>query len=382
MKTLSNLFEQMVDPENMINIAYVAMKARGKGAYMRRYYEQGKIPPKLIQLRNELIKGEAIVPKPRKLKDIYEASADKHREILPPSDEEHIVHHLICNVFMPILSKGMYEYTVASIPGRGGYYGKKHMERWIKSFGNTRMYVLKLDIHHFFQTIDRRILYYKLSRHSKDVRFNIMLQRVIWHDSPCIMQDIMPENNVGIPIGFYTSQWFANFYPQDFDHYIKQDLKIEYYMRYMDDMVLMSPDISKLHEALWAIQKYLDRELGLKLKDSKTQLFQFSYIDENTEKEKGQPIDFMGFKFHRNRTTLRKSTLKRMRTKANKIHKQMKLHKRINWYSATQAISLMGRTNGTDTYGYTLRYLLTKKDLSILKSIVSEHSKRLNKRRS
>ena len=376
MFSMSNLFERLIDPETMKSVAYTAMKARGKGAYYREYYSNNQVPPELIRLREALIMGEAIPPCKRNPKIIYEASADKYREILPPTDDEHIVHHLICNAFLPVLTRGMYEYSVASIPGRGGFYGKKHMERWIHSF-DSPMYVLKLDIHHFFQSINRSILYYKLIRHSRDKRFNSILVKVLWHDCPELLDGVTPSKNTGIPIGFYTSQWFANYYLQDFDHFIKEDLHVEYYMRYMDDMVLISPDIDKLKESLSDISDYLSN-IRLQLKDSKTQLFMFSYT--YNDKEYGNFIDFMGFTFHCNRTCLRKSTLKRIRRKCINIIKRKRQHKSISWYASTQTLSVLGRLTDTDTYAYSKKYLLKNSDKYKLRRIVSKHSKILNKK--
>ena len=85
--------------------------------------------------------------------------------------------------------------------------------------------------------------------------------------------------------GNYTSQWFANFYLQDLDHYIKEDLKIPYYIRYMDDMVLFHRNKKELHKARVKIEEFLKNE-DLKLKEN-WQLF----------KTDSRPIDFLGYKF-------------------------------------------------------------------------------------
>lgn len=259
-----------------------------------------------------------------------------------------------------MFKKSMYEFCVASFPKRGGSYGKKFMEKWIKSYHGKKLYVLKLDIHHFFDSIDRRILFEKLSVRIKDERFKEILRKIIWYDGN--------ENNIGIPIGFYTSQWFANFYLKDFDYFIKQQLKIPHYMRYMDDMILLCPNKRKLRKAFCEIVEYL-KTLSLEI-NGNYQIFRFSYLDKSG-KEKGRAIDFMGYVFHVNRVTIRKKTLCRARRKANKISK----HKKHNWYEATQIISMAGRLKGTNTHRYFTKHILPKINFKELKRLVSKYSK-------
>ncbi len=91
--------------------------------------------------------------------------------------------------------------------------------------------------------------------------------------------------NKGYLFGNFTSQWFANFYLQDIDHYIKEKLKVSYYIRYMDDMVLFGRNKKELHKVKDELEKYLKRE-GLKLKEN-WQLF----------KVDSRPIDFLRLSF-------------------------------------------------------------------------------------
>ena len=81
--------------------------------------------------------------------------------------------------------------------------------------------------------------------------------------------------------GNFTSQWFANFYLQDLDHYIKEKLKVKYYLRYMDDMLLFGRNKKELHKCRVLVDEYLHKE-GLKLKEN-WQLF----------KTNSRPIDFL-----------------------------------------------------------------------------------------
>ena len=366
MKSISHIFENIIDLDNIVNTMHSAMRGKRKNRSIDKFLNPDNILHNAYKIQKCLLSG--ILPKQenRVPKVIHEPSAGKDRKIFPPRNEEHVIHHLVCQELEKMFMRGMYEFCVASVPGRGGSYGGKFMKKWIKHIGNKRIYVLKLDIHHFFDSIDRRILFDKLSKRIKDHRFLDVIRKILWYDCD--------ENDIGIPIGFYSSQWFANFFLQDFDYYVKQKLMIPYYMRYMDDMILMCPNKRKLRNAFENIKDYLS-SIGLELNDN-YQLFKFSYIDKDG-KEKGRAIDFMGYVFHRNRITIRKRTLFRTRRKANKISKK-KIH---NWFEASQVISMIGRLKGTDTYRFFKKYIENKVNLRKMKLLVSIHSKKLSFKR-
>ncbi|MCB5607984.1 RNA-directed DNA polymerase, partial [[Ruminococcus] gnavus] len=78
------------------------------------------------------------------------------------------------------------------------------------------------------------------------------------------------------PLGYFTSQWFGNFYLKALDHYIKEELRAEHYMRYMDDMVILGKSKKKLHKIHAAIETYLNDNLDLEIKGD-WQVFRFEY---------------------------------------------------------------------------------------------------------
>ena len=109
-------------------------------------------------------------------------------------------------------------------------------------------------------------------------------------------------------------------------------------------------------------------------------MFRFEYpvmkdgkpvLDENRKQvTKGRMLDFMGFQFHHDRTTIRKSNIEAARRKANHISKQDK----ISWYNASVMLSYMGLFKHTDTYNYYIEYIKPKINVKKLKRIVSKHS--------
>ena len=93
-------------------------------------------------------------------------------------------------------------------------------------------YILKMDIKKYFYNIDKFILYNIMSEYISDKLLLNLTHKFIYDNN----------NDIGIPIGNYTSQYFANIYLDKLDKYIKEDLKIKYYIRYMDDFILLVKD--------------------------------------------------------------------------------------------------------------------------------------------
>lgn len=139
----------------------------------------------------------------------------------------------------------------------------------------------------------------------------------------------------------------------------------------------------KLHKMHRAIETYLNENLDLEIKGD-WQVFRFEYpvmkdgkpvFDENGKQvTKGRMLDFMGFQFHHDRTTIRKSNIEAARRKANHISKQDK----ISWYNASVMLSYMGLFKHTDTYNYYIEYIKPKINVKKLKRIVSKHSRKEN----
>lgn len=141
----------------------------------------------------------------------------------------------------------------------------------------------------------------------------------------------------------------------------------------------------KLHKIHAAIETYLNDNLDLEIKGD-WQVFRFEYpvfdkggnpvLDKDGKRvTKGRMLDFMGFQFHHDRTTIRKSNIEAARRKANHISKQDK----ISWYNASVMLSYMGLFKHTDTYNYYIDYIKPKINVKKLKRIVSKHSRKENK---
>lgn len=232
------------------------------------------------------------------------------------------------------------------------------IEKWIRIDPKNCKYVLKMDIRHFFDSIPHDRLKAKLKKTVHDEKMLELLFRII---------DV---TEVGIPLGFYTSQWLSNWYLQGLDHFIKEQLCAVHYMRYMDDMVIFGSNKRVLHRMRQAISDYLEMELGLELK-ANWQVFRFSYGN-----NQGRDLDFMGFRFYRNRTILRKSIMYKATRKARKISKKEK----ATILDARQMLSYLGWIDCTDTYLMYRKWIKPCVSFQQLKRKVSRYDKYDEKR--
>ncbi|MBS6194259.1 MAG: RNA-directed DNA polymerase [Clostridiales bacterium] len=416
MRSYNNLYEPMLQNDYIVECFKNASKKKKSRSDVKDVLEH-------LDRETETLKTilceEIFIPDYHEQSIVNDGSKHKTRRILKPHYKyEQVVHHCAIGQFKQIVMNGLYEFSCGSIPDRGVHYGKKYMRKWLNSYDGKKVYVLKMDVRHFFESINREILKEKLRKAIRDRRFLRLLCIFIEHDRIAeivkILEDatveitpedvrelvsclafhkdektlaiiqktgitgdeyakaeqIVREHRKGVPLGYFTSQWFGNFYLKVLDHYIKEKLGAEHYMRYMDDMVILGKSKKKLHRMREEIARYLKAELDLELKGD-WQVFRFEYVDKN-EQVRGRMLDFMGFQFHHDRTTIRKTTIGSARKKAYHIAKNEK----ISWYNATVMLSYLGWFKHTDTYEYYLKYIKPNVNVKKLKRIVSKHSRK------
>lgn len=327
MKSYNHLWEIYVSDENYYSGVRNATCHKGgkKRKYRKAQYFKNHVEELKPELLNYAMNFQNDNHQPM---EIYDGIRRKKRQIIVPSMREQVVHHMIINVLKPIFIKSMYYHSYGSIPGRGATAkrytghrkgrvnkntrgGKEAIEKFIRTHFKDCKYCLKLDVHKFFDSVPHDILRNKLHELIHDEKFLKVIDTVIDANG----------KDVGIPIGFYTSQWFANFYLTGLDHYIKEVLKAKGYFRYMDDMVIFCSNKRSLHNMRVDIGNYLNEELGLKLNDD-WQVFKFHYVN-SYGREIGRFLDFMGFRFYRNRTTLRRALMLKATRKARRIAKSV-----------------------------------------------------------
>lgn len=340
MKGTKDLFKQICDMDNLYR-AYQNAK-KGKGWYQevkqiekRPYYYLAGLQ---YMLQNHLFHTSEYemfqLVEGRKVRDIYKL----------PFFPDRIAQWAIIQVIEPFLIANMTKDTYSAIPGRGiqpivnelkGYYktkkvGKKKKTTFIPSVlisdeKGTR-YCYKLDIHHYYQSINHEILVNKYKKVFKDPELIWILSEIANSVNTARPEDLEEiylldediDPNTGVPIGNYMSQYSGNFYLSAFDHWVKEELKVKYYYRYMDDIVILAESKERLWEIHHEIVRYLHEELRLSIKDN-YQVFP----------TRVRGLDFVGYRFFGEYTLLRKSTAlnfkRKMRVYRKKMETDMKL---------------------------------------------------------
>ncbi|MCM1232026.1 MAG: reverse transcriptase/maturase family protein [Ruminococcus flavefaciens] len=278
MKSYNHLWELYLSEENIMIAIQNSSKGKRNRKKVKKIYENPEDYVEYFQEYGEYFHNYKHIPI-----DIFDGISRKKRQIIVPEYDEQVIHHMATNILIPIFSKGMYEHVYGSLPKRGAHAAKKRIEKWIQKDPKNCKYCLKMDIKKYFNSIPHDILEAKLARVIHDKKFLKLMHEII---------GVQPD---GIPLGFYTSQWLANWYLQGLDHYIKEDLEAVHYIRYMDDMVIFGPNKKKLHKIRRKIEEYLENELGLKMKENH-QVFRFDYTKKG--ERRGRHLDFMGFKFY------------------------------------------------------------------------------------
>ena len=224
------------------------------------------------------------------------------REIFAADFRDRIVHHLIIAKLNPLFEKSFIFDSYACRVGKGTIFGIDRVEKFIRRASQNYSidaYVLKLDISGFFMNIDTNILWERLEifitdkYEGLDKEILLRLCKIIIFTRPadnCVIRGspknwlglptnkslFSAKNGCGIPIGNLSSQVFANFYLNTFDHYLKKELGIKYYGRYVDDFIIVHKDYDYLLKLIVLIREYLRSNLGLTLHPKKIHLQHYS----------------------------------------------------------------------------------------------------------
>ncbi len=350
MKTYRHLYEKIISDENIELAIKEACKSRKKSTKKRSKLEHLKENEHRIEVvRKWIVEYKCIRRMP---KEIYDGIGRKKRFIYVPSVRETVVQHAVVQILDKYLSKGTYERCFAAIKGRGQHKAKRCIERWIRKHPKDCKYYLKMDIKQYFPSVPQRILMEKLEKRVKD------------HKTIDLIRDILHASDDGIPLGYYISQWFANFYLMELDHTITDMPGTKLYIRWMDDFVIFSGNKKRLHKYKELVEHELNI-IGLRLKDNWR-------IERFDHKNGGCFLDYMGFRFYRNKTTLRRGIFLRMCRKARRMYKKEK----PTLYECRQALSYLGWIKDSDTYGAYLTYVKPYISYQKIKRRISAHDKK------
>jgi retron-type reverse transcriptase len=247
MRRLGGIWDRVVGFDNLLRGYRKARRGKGERYEVARFALD--LEGELIRLQEELRTG-AYTPGRYRLFTIYER---KPRQIAAAPFRDRVVHHAMMNLVEPPLDKTFIHDSYACRPGKGVHAAVARYQGWARRY----RYALKMDVARYFPSVDHRILKEKLRRRIKDRRVLALFERII-DTSPAVDgpvthfpgDDLLTplERRTGIPIGNLTSQFMANLYLDDLDHYVKEGLRVGAYLRYVDDMVVLDDDKGRLAE--------------------------------------------------------------------------------------------------------------------------------------
>lgn len=295
MKRHGFLYQQIYDIENIKLAIKNASKGKRNRRRVKHILDNSDEYAERIHL---MLKHKVYSPSAYVEQTIFDGSNKKERVIHKPKFyPDQIIHWALMQVIQPYIQQGFYEHSCGSIPNKGTSYGHRLIKKWLKDKKNTK-YCLKLDVSKFYPSIDKNILKDKFRTKFKD-------EDLLW-----LLDTIVDSSHQGLPIGNYTSQWFANFYLKDLDHKIKNEYKATYYIRYIDDIVIFGNNKKKLHKMRKEIECQLNH-INLRLKPN----WQVFKVDD-------RGVDFLGYRFFRNKMILRKRNALRIRRRAKRLAKR------------------------------------------------------------
>ncbi|MDD3187423.1 MAG: reverse transcriptase domain-containing protein [Bacilli bacterium] len=343
MKRQNNLYEKIVDTRKILDI------------YNRQIKKSTKNKEKIERFEQYLMINIAKIETMLKNKNvsfnkykIFLIRDPKYRVIMSQSVGDKIINHLVAKYFLlDIFEKILIDENVATRKGKGTTYGINLIKKYINDLKKQKkpIYYLKCDVSKYFYNIDHNTLKKIISKKIKDKSAIELINKIIdtfsskyvnkevndvcnkeieYVNSLNIMaiekqQKIKDLEKIkatikdkkGIPIGDMTSQAFAIIYLNELDHYIKENLKIKYYVRYMDDLIILNNNKEKLKEDLNKVKEKIEDEYLLEL-NNKTQIGMLK-----------NGLDCLGFRFILSKDKIylkvRTKTKKRFKKKVRKL---------------------------------------------------------------
>ncbi len=274
MKTYDNLFGRLISPENLENAYWKARKHKSHNPVVMEFGKHWRLH--IAVLHRELKLG---IYKPANLKTFI-LRDPKTRKICVSDFRDRVVHHALVSVLMPIFEPRFIYDSYASRRGKGALKAINRFQFFMrkvtkngklvaKARNNNAVegFVFKVDIKHYFDNVDHNVLLGIINKRVVDVG-------VLWLVKVILDNYDSGSKGKGMPLGNWTSQFFANVYLNELDQFVKHNLLAKYYIRYVDDFVVMHNSKTPLQEYERKIRIFLET-LKLELHPSKCKITSF-----------------------------------------------------------------------------------------------------------
>lgn len=291
MKRHGYFFPQLCDFGHLLAAFRRALRGSGHSHEAQRFFFE--LEPQLLALQRGLQDG-SYQPQPYRYFRIRDPKA---RIISVAPFVDRVVHHAIVALLEPIYEPAFIHDSYATRKGKGQHQAILQAQRFLQ----RERWFLKADVDQYFASIEHDRLMALLARKVKDRRFLALTERMIRNGG---------EDGRGLPIGNLTSQFFANVYLNPLDHFVKEELRVRGYLRYMDDFVLFAEDKAALKAHRKAIETFLAEKLALRLKPSATLLNQACH-----------GLSYLGARIFRDTIRIHPANLRRSREKLRQQQK-------------------------------------------------------------
>ena len=273
MKSYHNLYDEIISLKNLISAERKARKGKSNKKYVKEF--EKNIAYNLKVLHDEL-KDQTYQPQPLKnfiLRD------PKTRIISKSIFRDRIVHHALCNITEPLFENKFIYDSCANRKNKGTLFAIRRFElfqRKITSNLSKEAFCLKADIKHYFREVNREILFKILCKTLQCKKTRTLIEKILNNF----------EGKLGMPLGNLTSQFFANIYLNELDQFIKNELRVKFYIRYVDDFVILHTSRYQLHIWKNEVAYHLNNKLNITMHVEKSKIISLS-----------RGIDFLGFRF-------------------------------------------------------------------------------------
>ena len=268
-KLSRNIYYENITYENMFNIWKIVRKTCNSKRSL--FYYSFNINTNLITVCNKLY-NKTYTPSKFKTFLIFEP---KPRLIMNQTITDKIVNHFVANYYLvPYLEKSLIDENIATRKNKDGSYGIKLLKKYFNKIlvNHKEVYCLKLDVSKYFYNIDHKILLSMIGKRIMDKDVLDLINKIISETNNDYINNYISyvnikynldipyyKNNKGLSIGAETSQFFAIFYLNDLDHYIKEKLRCKYYIRYMDDLIILDNNKDNLIKVFNSIKIELSK---------------------------------------------------------------------------------------------------------------------------
>ena len=251
MKRIGNLYSNFFSFENLLLASRKAIRGSSHSRSAEKFFFH--VEGELLKLQDEI---QNCTYKPGEYRT-FEIHDPKERVISVAPFRDRVVHHALINILEPIYEACFIYDSYATRKNKGVHKAVLRSKQFLKD----NFWYFKTDIKKYFDSITHSTLLSIVEKKIKDKKLLTLIDTIVRNGG---------SEGKGLPIGNLTSQFLANVYLNPFDYFVKEELKCTYYIRYMDDFVLLSNDKDSLKSIKKQIESYLKNHLDLELNEKYT----------------------------------------------------------------------------------------------------------------